>query len=94
MDTDSIQLIHELIKRQAGVTPERTAVIWRDRRLSYGELWSSSMLPSRTILKPCARGALHVRRRYYSGGQLRNALIAGFLTPGQRPGLVSFTPLA
>jgi amino acid adenylation domain-containing protein len=38
MDVDSIQLIHELIKHQAGLTPERTAVIWRDQRLSYREL--------------------------------------------------------
>ena len=51
MDTDSIQLIHELIKLQARRTPERTAVIWRDRRLSYSELMNEV-----TRLSACLRG--------------------------------------
>lgn len=51
MDPDSIQLIHELIKRQARLTPEGTAVIWRDRRLSYRELMDEV-----TRLSACLRG--------------------------------------
>jgi amino acid adenylation domain-containing protein len=33
-----MQLIHELIERQARITPKRTAAIWHDRRLTYREL--------------------------------------------------------
>jgi amino acid adenylation domain-containing protein len=51
MDADSIQLIHESIKRQARLTPERTAVIWRNRRLSYSELMNEV-----TRLSVCLRG--------------------------------------
>jgi amino acid adenylation domain-containing protein len=51
MDPDSIQLIHESIKRQARLTPERTAAIWRNRRLTYGELMNEV-----TRLSACLRG--------------------------------------
>src|SRR5262245_25803578 len=51
MDSDSIQLIHELVKRQARLTPEHTAAIWHNRRLSYRELMDQV-----TRLSACLRG--------------------------------------
>ena len=61
MDSNSIQLIHELIKRQARLTPERTAAIWRDSRLGYAELMNevtrlSAGLRGRGVRAECVVG--------------------------------------
>jgi non-ribosomal peptide synthetase component F len=53
---DSSQLIHELIKRQACVTPQRTAAVWRNRSLSYGELMNE-VTPLSAYLRRCGVGA-------------------------------------
>jgi amino acid adenylation domain-containing protein len=56
VEADSIRLIHELIKRQVRVTPQRTAAVWRNRSLSYGELMNEVTRLS-AYLQRCGVGA-------------------------------------